>query len=281
MDNLPELAVTGSTGHVGGMLARLLAGSGTPQRLLVRDATRAPGLDAAVPLLSSYADKPLAISALSGVRTLFMVSAAEAQDRLQQHNTFVDAAAEAGVEHIIYTSFFGAAPDATFTLARDHYATEEHIKSSGMAFTFLRDNLYTDFLPVFAGEDGVIRGPAADGAAAVVTRADVARCAFAILRDPGVHAGATYNLTGPEDLTLTAAAQIISAQTHRTLSYHAETTEEAYASRAGYGAPPWQVEAWVSTYAAIAAGELSGPTTAVRDLTGKAPPSLPDFLRQE
>lgn len=280
MSNLPELAVTGSTGHVGGMLARLLAEAGVPQRLLVRDATRAPGLPDAVALLSSYADKALALSALAGVRTLFMVSAAEAEDRLQQHLTFVDAAAEAGVEHIVYTSFFGAAPDATFTLARDHYATEERIKTSGMGFTFLRDNLYLDFLPLFVGEDGVLRGPAADGAAAAVARADVARSAFAVLRDPGLHAGARYDLTGPEDLTLARAAAIISAETGRTVSYHPESLEEAYASRAAYGAPDWQVDAWVSTYTAIAAGELAGPTTAVRDLTGTAPMSLRDLLRQ-
>ncbi|HEY8295058.1 MAG TPA: SDR family oxidoreductase [Micrococcaceae bacterium] len=280
MANLAELAVTGSTGHVGGALARLLAGAGTPQRLLVRDATRAPALEGAVPLLSSYADKSLALSALAGVRTLFMVSAAEAEDRLRQHLTFVDAAAEAGVEHIVYTSFFGAAPDATFTLARDHYATEERIRASGMAFTFLRDNLYTDFLPLFVGDDGVLRGPAADGAAASVTRADVARCALAILADTAPHAGASYDLTGPEDLTLSQAVAIIAAETGRTVSYHAETIEEAYASRARYGAPRWQLEAWVSTYTAIAAGELSGPTTAVRDLTGAAPLSLRDFLRQ-
>ena len=92
-----------------------------------------------------------------------MVSAAESADRLDQHRTFIDAAAEAGVRHIVYTSFLGAAPDATFTLARDHWVTEEHIRASGLAFTFLRDSFYLDFLPALAGEDGVIRGPAGDG----------------------------------------------------------------------------------------------------------------------
>ena len=93
----------------------------------------------------------LAKAALEGVKTLFMVSAAEAEDRLQQHCTFVDAAAAAGVQHIVYTSFFGAAADSTFTLGRDHFATEERIKASGMDFTFLRDNFYLDFLPLLAG----------------------------------------------------------------------------------------------------------------------------------
>ena len=76
-----------------------------------------------------------------------MVSAAESADRLDEHKAFVDAAAEAGVRHIVYTSFCAAAPDCTFTLGRDHYATEQHIRASGMDWTFLRDNFYLDFLP--------------------------------------------------------------------------------------------------------------------------------------
>lgn len=276
---LPDLAVTGSTGQLGGLVARLLAGAGLPQRLLVRDAGRAPDLPDAVPVLASYADPVLAKSSLEGVKTLFMVSAAEAEDRLQQHFAFVDAAAAAGVRHVVYTSFFGAAPDAAFTLARDHYATEERIKASGMNYTFLRDNFYLDFLPLLAGEDGVIRGPAGTGVMAAVARADIARCAFAVLRDPALHAGKTYNLTGPEDISLARAAELLTAGTGRTISYRNETLEEAYASRASYGAPPWQVDAWVSTYTAIAAGGLAGPTSAVRELTGQDPLGLGDVLR--
>jgi uncharacterized protein YbjT (DUF2867 family) len=111
---------------------------------------------------AGYGDRDAAAAALHGVDVLFMVSASESADRREQHRTFVDAAAAAGVRHVVYTSFLGAAPDATFTLARDHWATEEHLRASGMAFTFLRDSLYLDFLPALAGPDGVIRGPAGD-----------------------------------------------------------------------------------------------------------------------
>lgn len=280
MRDLPELAVTGSTGQLGGQVARLLAGAGSAQRLLVRDIRRAPELDGAVPAVASYADAAQAREALAGVKTLFMVSAAEAEDRLQQHYTFVDAAAEAGVQHIVYTSFFGAAPDCTFTLGRDHYATEERIKASGMDYTILRDNFYLDFLPLLAGEDGVIRGPAGNGVMAAVARADIARSALAVLRDPALHVGRSYDLTGPADLSLAAAAVLLTAGTGRTVSYHDETLEEAYASREHYGAPPWQVDAWVSTYTAIAAGELAGPTSAVHELTGREPLGLVDFLAE-
>lgn len=279
MTDLPDLAVTGSTGVLGGLVARQLADAGFPQRLLMRDAGRAPELQDAPAVVVSYADAVLARSALEGVKTLFMVSAAEAEDRLQQHYTFVDAAAAAGVQHVVYTSFSGAAPDATFTLARDHYATEERIRNSGMAFTFLRNNFYLDFLPMLTGEDGVIRGPAEDGVMAAVAREDIARSAVAVLRDPAVHAGFTYNLTGPEDISLARAAEVLTNATGRTIRYHNETPEEAYSSRASYGAPAWQVEAWVSTYTAIAAGGLAGPTSDVRGLTGQDPIGLAECVK--
>jgi NAD(P)H dehydrogenase (quinone) len=277
---LSDLAVTGSTGGLGGMVARQLADVGQAQRLLVRDAGRAPELEGAVPLVFSYADSDLAGQALEGVKVLFMVSAAEAEDRLQQHYSFIDAAAAAGVRHVVYTSFYGAAPDATFTLARDHYATEERIRASGMDFTFLRDNFYLDFLPLLAGEDGVIRGPAGNGVVSAVSREDVARSAVAVLRYPALHVGTTYNLTGPAELTLWHAAEVLTAETGRSIAYHPETVDEAYASRASYGAPPWQVDAWVSTYTAIAAGELAGLSPDVHTLTGRDPLSLTEFLRQ-
>ena len=272
------LGVTGSTGGLGGMVARQLAELGSAQRLLVRDPARAPVLDGATPAVCSYADSAAARQALDGVKVLFMVSAAETPDRVQQHTAFIDAAAGAGVQHVVYTSLYGAAPDATFTLARDHYATEEHIRASGMDFTFLRDNFYLDFLPLLAGEDGVIRGPAGDGAFSGIAREDIARCAVAVLRDPAIHKGATYNLTGPEELTLAQAAGIITESTGRTITYQPETVEEAYASRASYGAPPWQVDAWVSTYTAIAAGEMAGTSPDVHGLTGEDPISLREFL---
>jgi NAD(P)H dehydrogenase (quinone) len=278
--SLPDLAVTGSTGQLGGLVASILADAGHPQRLLVRDAARAPDLQGAVPVVSAYADPVLAKSSLEGVRTLFMVSASEAEDRLQTHFAFVDAAAAAGVRHVVYTSFFGASADCTFTLGRDHYATEERIRASGLDYTFLRDNFYLDFLPLLAGDDGVIRGPAGDGVMAAVSRGDIARCAAAVLRDPAVHTGRTYHLTGPEDISLERAAQLLTEGTGRNISYHNETVKEAYASRASYGAPAWQVDAWVSTYTAIANGELAGPTSDVHGLTGREPQGLDDFLKE-
>lgn len=278
-DTRPALAVTGVTGGVGRMTADLLADAGVPFRMLARSPERAPRYPGSTVERAAYSDREAVLAALDGVETLFMVSAAENRERLAEHVAFVDAAADAGVAHVVYTSFFGAAPDATFTLARDHYATEERIRSSGMRYTFLRDNLYIDFAEHLVGDDGVIRGPADGGRAAMVARFDVARVAAEALLHPADHVDVRYDLTGPEELTLAEVAETLSEHLGRAISFHDETLPEAFASRAKWNAPDWQVEAWVSTYSAIAAGELAGVTDDVQRVTGRRPLSLAEFLR--
>lgn len=272
------LAVTGSTGRLGGRVARRLAAAGVPQRLLVRDPARAPDLPGAAVVRAPYGDGAAVRAALEGVDTVLLVSASETPDRVAQHRTAVDAAADAGVAHLVYVSFLGAAPDATFTLARDHWATEEHVRARGLTATFLRDSLYADFVPALVGEDGAIRGPAGEGRVAPVAQDDVADVAVAVLRDPAAHAGRTYDLTGPRALTLAEVAEVLSAATGRAVRYVPETVAEAYASRASSGAPDWQVEAWVSTYTAVAAGEMDVVSPAVPDLLGRPARPLAEVL---
>lgn len=267
----PLVGVTGATGAVGGRVAAALAEAGVAQRLVVRDASRAPQLAGAEVAVATYGDHEASVAALRGVDVLFMVSAAEAPDRRAQHLDFVAAAAEAGVGHVVYTSFQGAAPDSVFTLARDHWATEEALRSSGMQVTLLRDSFYLDVLPEFADEQGVLRGPAGSGRVAAVARADVADVVSAVLQEPSAHAGATYELTGSEAVSLEEAAARLAGALGRPFSFVDETLDEAYASRQRWQPEPWQADAWVSTYTSIASGEVSRVTTDVRDLTGHDP----------
>ena len=210
-------------------------------------------------------------AALEGAGTVFLIPAAEAADRVEQHKTAVDAAVAAGVPRLVYLSFLNAAPDATFTLARDHWATEQHIRATGLAWTFLRMNLYMDFIPAMAGEDGVIRGPAGDGRVSAILRDDVAAAAAAVLTTDG-HDGQTYDLTGPASFSLAEAAALLGAR------FEDETDEQAYASRAVYGAPDWEVRGWVSSYQAIRDGSFDVVSPAVRELTGREPVALADYL---
>jgi uncharacterized protein YbjT (DUF2867 family) len=272
------IAVTGATGRLGGRVARELAARGVPQRLVLRDPSRAPRLEhTEVVSVPSYGDTPAMRDGLRGVDTLFLVSGREQKDRVAEHVSAIDAAVAAGVERIVYTSFQAAAPDTTFTFGRDHFYTEEQIRSTGLRATFLRDNLYLDYIPVFVGEDDVIRGPAGNGRVAAVARDDVADVAVGVLTTAG-HDGRAYDVTGPEAFTLAEAADELSRAWGRPIAYEAETLEEARASRAGSGAEDWEIEGWVTSYAAIANGDLERVSDAVQRIAGHAPISLAELL---
>ncbi|MBF6416383.1 SDR family oxidoreductase [Nocardia cyriacigeorgica] len=271
------IAVSGATGAIGGRVARRLAAEGIEQRLLGRNAARAPQLPGAQFVAADYADPASVRAALAGVRTFLFVSASESRDRADQQRAVVGAAVEAGVRRIVYVSFVGAGPECTFTFGRDHWWTEQEIRASGLDFTFLRDNFYQDMLPLLAGEDGVIRGPAGDGRIGAVARDDVADVARAVLTGTG-HDGHTYDVTGPRAITLAEAAAMISDATGRTVSYHPESLDEAYASRAGYGAEDWEVAGWVSSYQAMATGELDIVTDTVPRLTGHPAKGFAELL---
>jgi NAD(P)H dehydrogenase (quinone) len=274
-----EIAVTGATGGLGGRVARLLADRGIEHRLLVRQPSRAPDLaPARVMQFGGYDDADGMRRALDGARTLFLVSAAEDRDRVALHRTAVDAAVDAGIERIVYTSFVGAAADSTFTFARDHFHTEEHIRSREVAHTFLRHNLYIDFVPLLCPAEGVIRGPAGDGRVAAVARDDIAEVTVEVLTGDG-HEGQTYDLTGIEPFTLTEAATELSRVTRRQITFENETIEEAWESRRPSGAEDFQIEGWITTYTAIAAGDLEDCSDTVERLTDHEPRRLGDWLR--
>jgi NAD(P)H dehydrogenase (quinone) len=305
------IAVTGATGEIGGRVAARLARLGLTQRLIVRNPDRAPRLPGAeIAQASSYSDGAAMYSALKGIEKVFLVSARDRfgvahmsaknfvpppfYDRLQQHIIAVDAAAAAGVKHIIYLSMLNAAPDATFILSHDHFATEEHIRASRVPFTFLRVSLYTDNVPQSVSSDDVIRVPAGEGRAAWVTRDDIADVAVAVLTGTG-HSGHTYSVTGPEALTMAETAEILSAAVKRKITYQAQTPQEARTTRStsrlekyeaerriltGQGLDDYEVEVFVTHFLQIATGELAEVSDTVPKLTGHAAQSLEQYLHQ-
>jgi NAD(P)H dehydrogenase (quinone) len=275
------IGVAGATGGLGSRVAAGLAERGVEQRLIVRDPARAPSHPGAeVVQASGYDDGEAMRRAFDGVDVLFLPSAGEHPDRVSAlHRPAIEAAAAAGVGRVVYTSFLGAAPDCVFTFGRDHFHTEEILRGSGMGWTFLRDSIYLDFVPFFAGADGVIRGPAGDGRVAAVARDDIADVALAALLSDE-HAGAAYELSGGEAFTLTEAAEILTRHTGREVTFVNETLEEARESRRPSGAPDWEIEGWVTTYAAIAAGELDVVTDHVERIAGHPPMTLVELLER-
>lgn len=305
------LAVTGATGEIGSRIAAQLSKLGAPLRLIVRDATRiqnVPGAEIAP--ASSYSDVAAMRRALAGIEKLFLVSARdrfgvahraakEAQsppsyDRLQQHLAAVNAAMDAGVRHIIYLSMISAAPDATFILAQDHFHTEQSIRKSGIPFTFLRASLYMDNVPQCVSADGIIRAPASDGRVAWVSRDDIASVAVAVLTDTG-HEGRSYDVTGPEALTMQETAGKLSEAVGREILYKAQTPQEARSSRStsrmekfeaerisltGHGLDEYEVEVFVTHFLQIAKGDLAHVSRSVPTLTGHPAQSLADYLQR-
>jgi uncharacterized protein YbjT (DUF2867 family) len=282
------IALTGATGglvrRVLDRLAPAAEQAGTRLRLVVRDASRAPRVPgaevAAVP--GGYTDGAALARALEGADVVYLVSAAEAVDRLQQHLTAVDAAVTAGVGRVVYTSFLGASPTTTFTLARQHAATEERIAASGVRHTFLRHSFYADFVPSFATvEDGgaVIAAPAGEGRVSFVSRDDLADVGAAVLLADDPALDGRLDVTGPEALTMAEAAAVLTEVTGRPVRYRDQTVEQAWATRRPSGHPDWEIEGWVTSYLAMAAGEMAAVSDVVPRLSGHPARTLAEQLR--
>ena len=196
------IGITGVTGKLGSYVADLVDQQGISSIHLARRPERAKVYASAEIRKMVYANTPEVVDALKGIDVLLMVSARENPERVEEHKSFLDAAKLAGVQHIVYTSFYGADEKATFTLSRDHAQTEAYIKKLGFTYTFLRDNFYLDFFIDIALENGEIRGPAGRGRVSAVARKDTSRVAAEILLNPKEWENQTLNLTGPEDLSM-------------------------------------------------------------------------------
>ena len=274
------IGITGVTGKLGSYVANLVDKKGMVSVHLARSPERAKVYASAEIRKIVYANTPEVVEALKSIDTLLMVSARENPERVKEHKEFLDAAKLAGVQHIVYTSFYGADEKATFTLSRDHAQTEAYIKELGFTYTFLRDNFYLDFLIDMALENGEIRGPAGSGQVSAVARKDTSRVAAEILLHAKKWENQTLNLTGPEDLSMEEIVALLSKETGKDITYLDESVKEAYESRKKWPAQNWEYDAWVSTYTAIKAGEQAGVSTDVEKVLGRPAMSLIDVLKE-
>ena len=280
MIKIPKIAVTGVTGNLGGMVARLCKKNKIEVRNLARNVEKAEKLGFYNVFKSSYDKSADTVKSLEGIEVLFMVSGSENPNRVQQHKDFIDAAKIAGVSHIIYLSFYNASKNSIFTLGRDHYATEEYIKENGFKYTFLRDNFYADFFVDLCREYGEIKGPAGNGKVSAVVRSDVSEVTAKILENPGKWENQTLNMTGPEELSMTEIVKAVSEYFGKEIKYIEETMEEAYESRKIWKAEQWEYDSWVSTYTAIAENEQSGISNDIEKVLGRKATSLVEYLKK-
>jgi uncharacterized protein YbjT (DUF2867 family) len=271
------LVVTGSTGHVGRLVAEELAVLGLPQRLLVRDPRRAPQVPGAEVVVADYADPASLRAALGEGDRVFMVSLHEGPaDRVPHHRNFVEAAAAAGVAQVVYLSFVAAGPDAIFLHARSHGETERMLADAGLKLTAIRNSMYADDIPGWFDAEGTNTVPGGDGRMSFSYRPELARAIAVTLTEPG-HAGKVYNIVTPQSVSMTELAEIAWAVSGANYRY-APTSDAAWEARwRARGKEEWAIEAGLTSYAALRAGEFDVTSDHYRTLTGEDPLSVSDI----
>jgi len=279
------LFVTGASGQLGRRVVELLlehgagrivAGTRKPEKLADLAAR-------GVTVVHADFEKPKELeAALKGADRVLIIST-DAIDRpgrrLAQHKAAVAAAVSAGVKHAVYTSMPN--PETSpVVFAPDHLGTEAALKASGLSYTILRNCWYMDFLVpglAFAVASGKLISATGDGAAPYVTREDCAQAAAAALGSADV-SNRTWNVTGPDSVTYADLAKLASELTGIPVVYESVTAEERKAQLIAAGTPEPIAAILISSQMAIAQGKMGTPTQVVKELTGRAPMSVREFL---
>ena len=283
-----KIVITGASGNYGrGLTDRLIAAGRAADLILI---TRSPAKLAAREAQGCtvrYGDFDLPetlAAAVAGADQMMLISGTRVGARIAQHKAAIDAAAGAGVRHIVYTSFIGIDDPANPAEVRhDHIETERLIKASGCAWTMLRDAHYADAMIVMAGP-GMMAGRqwvsnSGDGREAMVWRDDCIDSACAVLTGTG-HEGRTYDITGPELQSFAQVAAILSEVTGVAIPHVAVDDAAQYAIFDAMGIPrrpvddqaiggiPWNSDDMVTFGQAIREGFLAIQSDDVARLTG-------------
>lgn len=282
----PTLLVTGASGHLGRRVVELLLES---QAGTIIATTRTPEKLAdfskrGVIVRQADFDNPSSlVEAFAGADRLLLISTdalGVAGQRLNQHRNAVNAAEQAGVSHIVYTSLINPDPDSPVLLAPDHYGTESALAESKMGWTVLRENIYAEVLLgslIQAVQLGGLFNAAADGKAAYITREDCARAAAAALA-ASFEGRRTLDITGSAALSQTEVVALANSISGTQLSYVPLELEILIQNMVDAGLPRPLAETFASFDTAVAQGKFSEVTTSVEELTGRKPISIAEFL---
>jgi uncharacterized protein YbjT (DUF2867 family) len=242
------ILVTGATGLSGAIVVQEFARQGHPVRALVRSRERATGLQAlpGVEVVEGDMAVPASLGpALDGIERALMISSG-VPDMMETQCSFIDSCKAAGVRHVV--KFSGTEPNfnpQAFLFTRLHEAIEDYLEASGLAWTHLRP---CQFMQVYLRErpsltkDNALYLPAGDIRLAPIDIRDIAQVAVRLLRDGG-HEGKSYDMTGPEALTMADIAARLSAVLGRPIRYVPVTPEWRRDHLIEMGAPRYFAEA--------------------------------------
>ncbi|MBK7212109.1 MAG: SDR family oxidoreductase [Bacteroidales bacterium] len=282
------ILVTGATGHFGKAAINFLLSKGVPSSgisALVRDASKAEDLSGkGVTLITGdYNDYQSLVKAFSGVDKLLLVSSSDLEARSSQHVNAVKAAKEAGVKHIIYTSFQrkNETNSPIQFISESHLVAESEIKASGLTYTILQNGLYADIIPWFVGEKVFETGiflPAGQGAAAFTSRLDMAEAAANIVIGSG-HENKTYQVATNETNSFAEIANILSEISGKSVGYTAATVPVYTDVLTKAGVPAGYIYMFAGFSEAISQGEFDFTNNDLETLLNRRPTTLKDFLK--
>lgn len=266
-----KIGVTGATGQLGRLVVENLKKKVATETIvaLVRTPEKANSLGIEARAFDYTQAKNL-VASLQGIEKLLLISGNEIGQRLPQHLAVIEAAQQAGIKHIIYTSILHA-DSSPLSLAVEHLATEVAIKSSGLTFTILRNGWYTENYTGSAKGAigaGAFIGNAGVGKISSAARADFAEAAAVILAGKG-HEGKIYELAGDEAYTLAELAAEISSQSGKTIPYN-NLTETQYAGiLKSFGLPDGLAEMLANSDTGASKGGLFDNSHTLSKLIGR------------
>ena len=284
---MSKLLITGATGHLGKTTIDFLLQKGVNANqivVLVRDINKATSIiEKGVEVrIGNFDNKASLEKATLGIDKVLLISGLD-EHRLQQHKNVIDASKKSGVRHIVYTGV--ALKDASSSLnliTADHFQTEDYIVENGFTYTFLRNSLYSDAMPLFAGEKAVDNGiflPAGNGKVPFVLRRDLAEATATVLLDSG-HENKTYNLTGSDLFSFGEIAKILTDLSGKTVSY-TDADEKIFSETLQkIGVPDTAIYVLSSFSADIRIGQFEVQSNDMEKLIGRKPENLKNILKE-
>ena len=293
-----KIIVTGASGQFGHAAASQLLDAGEAVIALTRSPGKLADLAArGAEVRAADFDDPASLnSAMAGGETMLLISTTMVGERPRQHGNAIDAAVAAGVRHIVYTSVTdGGNPDHPAVEQHDHYATEQHLKASGAAWTILRNSQYSEAIATAMAIPALAAGSKPDncgeGEIAFVSRDDCVATAVAVLTQPG-HENKAYDVTGPELLSIPEAMAMISEIAGKPIEVIPVSDEQMFAYFDSLGVArkaadvdpngpiPWASEGMVTFGQAIREGNFAVISDDVERITGRKPRTLRSVLEQ-